>query len=43
MLREFTWNSDILVPIRKTTLVYSSDSTTSKTQMQVEITAIPLP
>lgn len=42
MLREFQWSSDVLVPIRKTTLVYSSESTTSKTQMQIEVTATPL-
>jgi hypothetical protein len=43
VLREFTWSSDVLIPLKKTTVVYSSDSTTSKTQMQVEITAVPVP
>ena len=40
--RSFIWSSNILVPVRKPTIVFSSDSTSSKTQMQVELTATPI-
>jgi hypothetical protein len=31
------------VPIRKPTVIFSSDDTTTKHQMQVELTATPIP
>ena len=43
ILRAYLWSSEVLVPIRKPTMVFSSDSTSSKTQMQVELTATPIP
>ena len=42
-LRQYTWSSEVLLPIREPTIVFSSDSKSSKTQMQVELTATPLP
>lgn len=42
VVREFQWGSDVLVPIRKATVVYRSESTTSTSQMEVEVTATPL-
>jgi hypothetical protein len=43
ILRQYTWSSKVLLPVRKPTIVFSSDSTSSKTQMQVELTATPIP
>lgn len=43
ILRQYSWSSEVLLPIRKPTIVFSSDSTSSKTQMQVELTATPVP
>jgi hypothetical protein len=42
VVREFQWGSDVLVPARKPTVVYRSESTTSTSQMEVEVTATPL-
>ena len=42
VVREFQWGSDVLVPIRKATVVFRSESTTSTSQMEVEVTATPL-
>lgn len=42
IMRQYLWSSDVLVPIRKATIIFSSDSTSSKSQMQVELTATPV-
>jgi hypothetical protein len=42
MLRQYLWSSDVEVPLRKPTVIFSSESTTSKAQMQVEVTATPV-
>jgi hypothetical protein len=36
------WNAPVIVPLRKPTIVFSSDSASTKRQMQLEITATPL-
>jgi len=36
------WNSNIIVPLRKPTVVFSSEGTTRKIQTQLEITVTPL-
>jgi hypothetical protein len=43
VVRHFDWNSEVLIPLNKPTLIFSSDLTTGKTQMQLELTAIPVP
>lgn len=40
--RRFSWNSYVLIPLRKPTTIFSSDVTTGKTQMQLELTATPI-
>lgn len=42
VIRQNRWTSMVLVPIKKPTVVYASDDTTSKRQMQLEVTATPL-
>jgi len=36
------WNADVIIPLRKATTVFSSDSPSSKRQMQLEVTATPI-
>ena len=43
VIRENRWSATTLVPIRKAVTLFSSDSTTSKGQTQLELTATPLP
>jgi hypothetical protein len=43
IMRHYQWSSDVLIPLKKPTVVFSSDSTTSKNQMQLELTATPIP
>jgi hypothetical protein len=43
IIRQNTWGSTVVVAFKKPTLVFSSDNTDSKRQMQVEVTAIPFP
>src|SRR5581483_5189409 len=43
LVRHFIWGSEVLVPIKKPTVGFSSDNATSKAQMQVELTAISIP
>lgn len=43
IVRHYSWSSEVLIPLRKPTTIFSSDLTTGKTQMQLEITAIPIP
>jgi hypothetical protein len=42
-IRQNRWSSTTLVPLKKPTLVFSSDDPMSKRQMQLEITATPIP
>ena len=42
VIRQNRWSSMVLVPVKKPTVVYSSDDTTSKRQMQLELTATPV-
>jgi len=42
VIRQNDWSSDVLVPIGKPTVVYSSDDLDSKGKMQVEVTATPI-
>lgn len=40
--RDFRWESTVLVPLKKPTIVFTSDDATTRRQMQVELTATPL-
>jgi hypothetical protein len=42
VVRQNRWSSNVLVPIRKPTVIFSSDDLTSKRQMQLELTATPI-
>ncbi|MBV9082637.1 MAG: hypothetical protein JOZ62_08180 [Acidobacteriaceae bacterium] len=42
LIRRVSWNSDVIVPLRKPTVIFSSDDLTSKGQMQLEVTATPI-
>ena len=42
VIRQSRWNSIVAVPLRKPTVVFSSDDPTSKRQLQLEITATPI-
>jgi type II secretory pathway component GspD/PulD (secretin) len=39
LIRQFQWNSDVLVPAGAPTTIFSSDDVNSKAKMQVEVTA----
>ncbi|HZQ54543.1 MAG TPA: hypothetical protein VFB14_20245 [Bryobacteraceae bacterium] len=41
-LRQMKWSSDVIVPLRKPTTIFSSDDPTSKHKMQLELTATPI-
>lgn len=41
-IRQVKWSSPVVVPLRKPTVVFSSDDPTSKHQMQLELTASPI-
>jgi hypothetical protein len=41
-VRNNTWSSTIIVPLKKPTLIFSSDDPMSKRQMQLELTATPI-
>ena len=41
-VRQNKWTSNVVVPLRKPTVLYSSDDLTTKQQMQVELTATPI-
>jgi hypothetical protein len=43
VIRQVKWNSPVIVPLRKPTIIFSSDDPSSKRQMQLELTAIPIP
>lgn len=42
ILRQNRWNSTVIVPFRKPTVIFSSDDMDSKRQMQVELAATPI-
>jgi hypothetical protein len=42
VLRQNKWSSIVLVPIRKPLVVFSADDTTTRRQMQLELTATPM-
>ena len=42
-IRQNRWNSNVVIPLRKATLIFSSDNVDAKSQMQVEVTASPIP
>ena len=42
-IRQNRWTSTLVVPLKKPTLLFSSDNVDAKTQMQIELTATPLP
>jgi len=42
LLRQNKWSSDVIVPLRKPTVIFSSDDPTSTHKMQVELTATPI-
>jgi hypothetical protein len=37
------WNSGVTVPLRKPTILFSADGASAKRQMQLELTATPIP
>ncbi len=41
-VRQNRWNSWVFVPLKKPTLIFSSDDVASKRQLQLELTATPL-
>ena len=42
IIRQNKWSSSVVVPIRKPTLIFSSDDLTTKRQIQLELTATPI-
>ncbi len=42
VIRQNRWSSSVIVPLKKPTLIFSSDDPASKRQMQLELTATPL-
>jgi hypothetical protein len=42
IIRQNKWTSSVIVPIKKPTVIFSSDDATSKRQMQLELTATPI-
>ncbi len=43
VVRQNKWNSMATIPLKKPTVLFSSDNLDSKSQMQVEVTATPVP
>lgn len=43
MVRQNKWSSWTVVPLKKATLIFSSDDLASKRQMQLELTVTPIP
>jgi hypothetical protein len=43
VVRDNKWGSAVFVPLKKPTVIFSSDDLTSKHQMQLELTATPIP
>ena len=42
LVRQTKWESNVIVPIRKPTTIFSSDDPTTKRQTQLELTAVPI-
>ncbi|HZU28064.1 MAG TPA: hypothetical protein VFA04_21215 [Bryobacteraceae bacterium] len=42
VVRQNKWRSNVLVPIRKPSVVFTADDTSSRRQMQLEVTATPM-
>jgi hypothetical protein len=42
VIRNNRWTSTVVIPVRKPTVVFSSDDATTKRQLQLEVTATPL-
>jgi len=42
LIRQNGWNGDVIVPLRKQTVIFSSDDPSTKRQVQLELTATPL-
>jgi hypothetical protein len=42
VIRQNRWAANVSVPLRKPTIIFSSDDTSSKRQMQLELTASPV-
>lgn len=42
VIRENRWDSTVVVPLKKPTVIFSSDDATTKHQMQLELTATPI-
>lgn len=42
VIRNNRWTSTVIIPVRKPTVVFSSDDATTKRQLQLEVTATPL-
>ena len=42
IMRHYQWSSDALVQLKKPTVIFSSDSVSSKSQMELELTATPI-
>ena len=42
MIRQNRWTSNVIVPLKKPTVLFSSDDLTTKHQMQLELTATPI-
>ena len=43
VISQTKWNSNVVVPLKKATVIFTSDSATKKTQTQLEVTVTPLP
>ena len=43
LIRQTKWSSNVIVPIGKPTVIFSSDDATTKGQMQLELTATAIP
>ena len=43
VIRQNKWRSVVVVPLKKPTVIFSSDDLTSKHQMQLELAATPIP
>ena len=41
-IRQYKWNSTVIVPLRKATQIFSSDDLGSKRKFQLELTATPI-
>jgi hypothetical protein len=43
VISQTKWNSNVVVPLKKATVIFTSDSATKKIQTQLELTVTPLP